>query len=449
MTSIMRKFYLCLFVLLILPLSMYAQDGFGFGDDNFGFSSAPSPSFRVNINGEVSAELTSYLDDFYSGERLRQSSLGDIFSGSLNFEASGSAAQAVINLDLSGSNRAEGPVEINEAYLRAFFGPVTVEGGIRRISWGRADSFGPLDIVNPLDLSDLSRLSNPKSVKISRPMIRFIWNLGSFTRLEGVFLPAFQADRYAITGRWAPSQIRALGQIPGFDQDKLDNLYWDSNNTLEYAQGGLRFTTTINSLDLGFQYYSGRYTRPAMIFLLDITIPSYVPDRIAYNHYHHIGFDLAMVLGGFNLRGEFGANLSSDMDGRDGTVENPSLVWSLGFDRDLFWDINLNLQGSGSLMLFHDRIGDQFTDIESGRNLSSSRITGIISRTFLRDELDVKLTGLWGIEDKDFLVMPSISWSRNDAAIELAMGFFAGNREGELGQYRSNNFIRTTLSYRF
>jgi hypothetical protein len=33
--------------------------------------------------------------------------------------------------------------------------------------------------------------------------------------------------------------------------------------------------------------------------------------------------------------------------------------------------------------------------------------------------------------------------------MELSGGIFAGNREGELGQYRDNAFFKTALTYSF
>jgi hypothetical protein len=73
----------------------------------------------------------------------------------------------------------------------------------------------------------------------------------------------------------------------------------------------------------------------------------------------------------------------------------------------------------------------------------------ILSRKFLRDELEVKATGLWGIEDKDFLILPSIAWTKNDVTLELSGGFFGGDEKGELGQYGDNHFVKVTVSYSF
>lgn len=490
-------------VAFLLPATLFAQDAFGdfgFGDsDGFGFSGASS-GFSVNIGGEVNSELAFYFDDMGSSEKAKNMKLGDIFSGSLNFSAGSSAAEAVINLNLRPV--IDSPVSIDEAFGRAFFGPVTIEGGLRKLSWGRADSFGPLDVINPLDYSDLTQLSDPKSVKIARPMIHGSVSLGSFTKLEAVFVPWFQGHKFAETGRWTPRQVddlkgmikQTLGKtldginsypdliLPPSNKDEFESLItgigssledriangsiYPETDILEYAQAGVRFTTSIGSSDLGFQYYFGRLPRPAisginpLVFFTPPTLPAppvlsnihsdaITPD-IEYNCYHQIATDFARVIYGFNLRAEAGMNLTKDLDGKNPAVENPAFVWSLGFDRDLVAGINLNLQGNGKIRLFYSKISDDFPlDCEAGTDATSTRITGIISRKFLRDELELKVTGLWGIEDRDFLIMPSIGWARNDVSAKLSAGFFGGDKKGELGQYRDNAFLKVALGYTF
>jgi hypothetical protein len=442
-----NKVWCFILPLFFIPLLLYAQDGFGFGETgDFGFGSDglgfQSPSgFAVKIGGDVSAKLTGFFNDFGSVEQIKSMEPGDIFSGSLNFEASGASAGGIIKLDLSPVFDGSSPVGINEAFVRAFFGPVTVEGGLRKLSWGKADSFGPLDVINPLDYSDLTKLSDPQSVKIARPMIRAAWSLGSFSKLEGVFVPWFEGHKFAKSGRWAPNQVKDL-ETAGIDIDD----YYPKTYTLEYAQAGLRFTTSISSIDSGIQYYYGRLPRPAV----NLRLTPYPEPSVNFNNYHQLGLDAAMVIAGFNIRAEAGVNVTGDLDGTDGTTENPHPVWSLGFDRDLFLGVNLNLQGTGRITLFHGEIGDSpLVDCQAGSDLTSTRITGIISRKFLRDELELKVSCLWGIEDKDFFVMPAITWSRNDVTAEIAAGFFAGDKMGELGQYRDNSFIRLGLSYSF
>ena len=399
--------------LLFIPVLIYAQEGFGFGEpDAFGFASPHG--FSVRISGEAGAEFTGFFDDFGSAERIRETQAGDVFFGSLDFNAAGSTAEGVIRLNLALVFDGSSPIEIDEAFVRAFFGPAAITGGLRKLTWGKADSFGPLDVINPIDYSDLSKLSDPQNIKIGRPMIHVDWSLSSFSRLEAVFIPWFQGDKFARSGRWAPSQVKALLDA-GINIDG----FYPETNTLEYAQAGLRFTTSLGSSDLGFQYYFGRSPRPIVSFP---SASSPLP-AIHYDYFQQIGADFARVISGFNIRAEAGLNITGDLDEYE-------VVWSLGFDRDLFHRINLNLQGTG-------------------RERGSTRITGIISRSFLRDELELKATCIWGIEDRDFLFKPAIGWSRNDVSVELSAGFFGGDREGELGQYRDNSFLRVGLLYRF
>ena len=485
-------------IILIIPIcGLTAQESFGFGDADsvsgesgaFGFGDSggrgSGSGLFVKISGEVSAELTGFYNDFDTAEELKKTTLGDVFLGKLNFNAGGSAAEAVINFNLRPVFDGTSPIEIDEAFMRAFFGPVTVEGGIRKITWGKADSFGPLDVVNPLDYRDLTQMSDPKSVKIARPMIRASWAMGSFTKLEAVFLPTFAGHKFATTGRWAPSQVTELapglvdglklmmmginpalaGLFPvmdawldGFDIDKY---YIDKYLNITYAQAGMRFTTTIASSDLGFQYYFGRFQRPSININIDnfiLGLYEFIPQAnmndilidVNYNYYHQIAADFARVVAGFNIRAEAGFNLTKDIKGTDGAVENPAFVWSLGFDRDLFWGINLNLQGNGRIRLLHSKLGDNLlADCEAGSKISSTRITAIISKKFIQDQLELKVSGLWGIEDKDFLIMPSVTWSRNDLSAGVSAGFFGGDKKGELGQYNENSFIRLFLSYEF
>jgi hypothetical protein len=480
------NFYAALFLALLfaLPVNAPAQETFGFdGTGGFGFADSFGPS--ISIGGEVKAELAVFYDDFSSFEKMQNTRLGDIFLGSLNFGASASFAEGVINLKIKPVFDGSAPVEIDEAFVRAFFGPFSLEGGLRKLSWGKADSFGPLDVVNALEYTDLTKLSKPQSIKIARPMIHVSWSIGGFSKLEAVFIPWFQGHKFAASGRWAPGQMTDLapsltegiknsmtGINPGLaaffpsldnwqDNFDIENYYWDYEPTLRYAQAGGRFTATVGSSDLGFQYYFGRLPRPSVNIGIDEYLGGFLggspqsdPDKISinvdYNYYHQIGVDFARVISGFNVRAEAGANITGDFDGTNGSVNNPSLVWSLGFDRDLFAGVKLNLQGTGKVRLFNGSIsGSPTEDCEAGTNLSTTRITGVISRRFLLDELELKTSALWGIEDNDYLVMPSAVWSRNDVSVELCMGFFGGDKKGELGQYRDNSFLKLSLSYNF
>jgi len=474
---------------IFVSYQMWAQDfgfGFGFGDDA-ATSGNSGNALSVSIGGEVEAELLAYIDDFSQG--AEGFSFGDIFFGRLNFAAGISIADAFINLKLEPSAT---PISIDEAYVRAYFGNFEVEGGLRKLTWGKADSFGVLDVINPLDYSALTDLSDLMNFKIARPLVRLSYRIGSFSKLEGVFVPHFEPMRFAEEGRWVPSQMKQLGkanllrQLKPFKQmiesyfniDDLNednfviNLKSDDTTKINYAQGGLRFTTTIGSADIGAQYYYGRLTRP--VYSVDFMLPQptdpIIPVGVhfSYNPYHQIGIDWAQVLFGFNIRAEFAANITEDLEGDDPTVYNPNLAWSFGFDRNLFWGINLSLQANQTIRLMHEKISnkkmsfpvsvagfnfnfetDFYSDIEANTDVTATQIIAVIRKSFLRDQLEFQTAVFWEVEDKDFMIVPSLVWTKDAVSIELSGGIFTGNEDGQFGQYWKNSFVKVVLGYSF
>ncbi|MDR1353506.1 MAG: hypothetical protein LBK05_09515 [Treponema sp.] len=498
LSFLMRRLAL---VCSLLPAAtlLGAQD-FGFGDEEPGTPDSYSPYPLILLQGEAGAVLNGFIDDFGNADSLR---LGNIFSGRLNFSAENAHALGIINLKISPGTPAAvsamapaaTPVAIDEAYVRAYFGDFELEGGLRKLTWGKADSMGPLDVINPLDYSDLTllvdSLSDGMAQKIARPLVRVSRNFGQFSKLEAVFVPNFEPLRLAGSGRWAPAQMTALpGRIteqivgmtnptqrqyaaqvlPRMLPGTIAGAYPDTS-TFNYAQTGLRFTTTLGSADLGAQYYYGRLTAPAVSLAgtaasiaaaapglmsaggpsdVDTALASLLPPEIAYNPYHQLGLDYAQVLSAFNVRAEAALNLTEDLAGDDGAVYNPYLAWSLGFDRDLVWGINLNLQAAETITLRHNRIGDNpLLDVEAGSDPTSTWITTKLSKRFLQDRLELSAAAIWGIEDKDCLIMPVLSWTQDDVTVGLAGGFFAGDRGGQFGQYCDNSFIQARLKYRF
>jgi hypothetical protein len=519
-------FALAAVLLSVIPVSAQDDFGFGFGFDDepgegiggsTGGSSGGSFITGASIGGTVSAGLQFFFDDAGDLDKLKAARLSDIFTGALNFKASGSNAEGVINLNLAPNFSDPAKIlSIDEAYIRAFFGSFNIEGGLRKLTWGKADTLGPLDVINPLDYTDLSDMADIPSIKIARPLLHASYRVGDFSKVEGVFVPWFEGARFSQEGRWAPAQVSNIaGNIAGKIQSDTTGLIggmiavnpaWapllatipgpiDGNpvidqgeilpdtSTLEYFQGGLRFTTTIGPADLGLQYYNGFLPRPAIKMnqaaydALLQAIQAYYTNAVlaggtpnaadkaavqaalnpatlldaAYNRYHHIGVDYAQVLFGLNIRAEAAANITGDLAGDDGLVYNPSIAWSLGFDRDIpVTGINVNLQVNESVRLFDDKVGDDpLFDIEAGTTPTSTRLTASLSRSFFRDALELRATAIWGIEDKDCYIIPAVTWTRGDVTLECSAGIFAGDREGELGQYRDNAFVKTVLSYSF
>jgi hypothetical protein len=436
-----RKFNLIFWALIpVLAMPLFSQD-FGFSDEDTDDMNFAAPPLAVTVGGEVSALLLGYVDDFSEG--AGHTRLGNVFSGKLNFYAGNSFGDAIVNLKLStDKEKQDFPVDFDEAYLCAYFGNLEIEGGLRKLVWGKADSLGPLDVINPLDNREITDISNIMKIKIARPLIHATARIGQFSKLEGVFVPVFEPTKFATSGRWAPSQI--LNLPPLIKPDYPDT------STINYAQAGLRFTSTIGSSDIGAQYYYGRLPKPAFKLNFDPLNPLSSSIDVRYNSYHQIGLDYARVIAGYNLRAECAANITDDLDGDDGAVYNPHLLWSLGFDRDIVWGVNLNLQCNETIRLLYDKVSENpALDMEADADITFTQITAILSKKFLRDELELRAAALWDIEDRDFFIVPALIWTRDAVKAEFSGGIFGGRDEGQFGQYHKNSFVKIELSYTF
>jgi hypothetical protein len=505
-------------ILLFCPLTLGAQDfWFDQGEE------APGPEFSagklgIRTGGEITGELLLFPHEL--SEDPGNVDWGGLISARLNFDVSAANAEAALHFnlspriiqDLTESNPPSWtPAIIDELYLRAFLGPVTLETGLRKLAWGRADVQGPLDVTNPLDYTDLTRVDTTDR-KIARPMIHASLPLGRVSRLEGVFIPNFQGHRYALDpdDRWYPAVLALdrrdamIGDLIGGIVGRLPPPYnlplYSSGiaqglNTgmqaaaagmtptqsslpetrgLEYAQGGLRFTTTLGPVDIGAQYYSGFLFRPSftiggtagLLETVSNTNPAaFAPDPVAalgpmlgaaglsplikYNRYHQIGLDYTQVIFGFSFRAELAAHITGDLKGDDGSVYNPSLAWSAGFDRDLF-GFTLFVEADESIRLLDSKVnGNAALDTEGGTPFTSTVLSARVSRNFFQDKLELKFGILWNIETADLYMMPSISYTLGDLKALLSGGIFTGKDGGELSQYRNKGWIRTALTYSF
>jgi hypothetical protein len=504
------------FLIVLISADTFAQDfGFGFDDE----TNSASGSVSVKANGEISAEFAPYIHDFLENSDIMEISLSnvkinltltspyiDVFTF-YNFNAASISELWEGNEKLKKTNYT--PLVIDEAFFRVYIGPVNIETGYRKLSWGKADGGGPLDVTNPIDYSDLRKITDLKAIKIARPMLHITWNTGSFSKLEGVFIPNFAGHRFAEAGRWQPSQSKNMPSIvekeitsmatkkfapmmapilqlnPSYAQmfDNIKNnmasslnripITYPSTDTFKYFQAGLRYTTTIGSVDIGGQYFYGNLFRPSFTiagidpFLDDLAggifrnfpltlnlfyqgHPEWISPQIKYTRYHQIGIDYAQVLFSLNVRAEAALHLTEDIKGDDGSLQNSFIGWSFGFDRDLFLGINLNLQCNETIRLFNDKIGDNpILDAEAGTKAISTRLTMQLSKKFLKDNLETKATAIWDIENSDFYIIPAIVYTIGSLTTELSAGFFTGKEDGDLGQYRNNSYIKVGLKYSF
>ncbi|MCL2210480.1 MAG: hypothetical protein FWB95_00995 [Treponema sp.] len=473
----LKKIILITSICILIIGHAWAQDfGFGSPDEDETPSKLGALIPPVSLGGEISAGVIGYLNEMSEGAGHINTREMFMLSGKLKFSAQSSFAEGVIKIKLI---PAIIPVSIDEAYIGAFFKGFDISAGLKKVTWGKADQFGPLDIINLPDQSklfiEMADNSNLMDVKVANPVIHASYRFGQFSKVECVFLPSFEvvsmAVSSALTGdsnpmsalligstseRWIPEKMKDLAKLIPQSEKGLKC----ETSGLDYAQAGLRYTTSINSIDIGAQYFYGRMFQPAVRVNLNPMDPnnpvgpSIENVEILFNKYHQIGLDYAQVLAGFNIRAEVAANITEDLNGDYGYIYNPSIGWSLGFDRDLIFGININLQANGTIRLFDDKVSsanifDSNFDNEAGASMTSTRITSMLSKKFLRDELELRTAVVWGIDSEDCVIIPSLIWIKDSLRAALSGGFFLGDTEGQLGQYKNNNFLKVSLAYSF
>ena len=493
-------------ILFFGPAWAGAQD-FGFGAQAADGAADVKPA--LGAGGSLSFSLLAFPSKLADGNF---SDSGFLPEGRLTVEASGSGVDATIGLRLDRSILETRPASLlDEARLRLFLGKTTVEGGLMRVSWGRADSLSVLDVVNPRNLSDLT-LRDENERKIAVPMLRLTESLGERASVELIYLPWFEGDRIATSGPWAPPKLAAgkaaletamAAQLytsykaslwsavfaPAYAQAMTatgnnsaasyaaaaaaadaqvaavdaslsakaaneaatalaDPFLSPDTRGLDYSQAGLRIATGSGGVDLGFQYFYGYLTTPAYDMNPASIAAAGGKIPVSWNRYHQVGADMAMVLAGFNIRLEAGANLTEDMSGDDPLVYNPAFVWAAGFDRSLFAGINLNLQAMGKVRMFHDKITSAL-DVESGSDITTTQVAALLLRSFERETVKLELLGLLGAEKLDYMIEPGIVLTAGDAEIALRGRYFGGDTAGDLGQYHDSSYVKLSATYKF
>lgn len=231
--------------------------------------------------------------------------------------------------------------------------------------------------------------------------------------------------------------------------------------TLKYSQYGARVTATLGQVDLGLSYYNGWYKQPSFNasklagFLESYLLTGEVSEEdkfLAYDKKQTFGLEASSIIWHFNVRGEFAYNLTDDTDGTDPWVHNNSIAWLGGFDIDLpFWNANLNVQGTGSLILNGDECDKNAADVDNKKAYTNNKVVCNITTSFMNDKVAPEVTVMYGIERGDLVVMPKIAFKPDQNLTLTASGMIinCADEDSEFYRWRKNSFASLTASYQF
>ena len=472
----MKKFFFTLVFILSISSLIFSEDDslgdFGFDNEESGTESSV---FSIDFGGAFHTGTEVFFDVLKKPENFKPPFP---LWGSLHLEAKSPLAEAYASVNLNAKTLAIGmgetaeffpnplfPAWIDEAYVQALTGPVVFGGGIKKINWGRANFLSVLDIVNPKDYSKPYEFY-PEKIKKASPVFFLSAYLPKEMKLELVYLPVFEADEFALNGRWGKNTFANIEQaLPSsanktlVEAKKKRFLQGIKTNTFDYAQGGLRYSLTIGGKhDLGFQYFTGflhepnfkSSHKPSALTEAEFT-QVFDKAELIYNRYHQIGADYEAMFGQFTVQAELAANITADLKGNNPDIYNPNLAWNLGLLYALPKNINLRLQAAETVRLLNSGINqDKLSlDTEKGSPITDTRLLFSIAQTLVRGSLEWKLNAIVGIEDADFMINPELSWLIGTIDFDLGLGFFGGKKSGKLGRYPNNHFIKMSIGYEF
>jgi len=323
-------------------------------------------------------------------------------------------------------------VDLREAYVNTYLGPIDLRLGKQIIVWGRADILNPTNNLTPNDLRIRSPIEDDR--RIGNVGARMFLRL-SPVRLEGVWMPMY-----------VPSELPQV-YLPEFVN--FGTPVYPSNNLKNGIMAG-RLHLELASFEASVSYLHGYAPLPGLTLTgltFDPTTPSVLVSRTAYKH-QVVGIDFSTALGDIAaIRGEAAYRRPYDYQNRI-YAPHPDLQYALGADHT-FGSVSVIVQYLGRYVFdwekqagaateldpnvlkmtpaegetyrasYTDTINAQlaktnqilFTQTARVQHLATLRIEWITAH----DTLSLSAVGMVNVTTKEWLASPKIGYRMSDS----------------------------------
>ena len=332
---------------------------------------------------------------------------------------------------------------LREAYLDVYFDRMDLRLGKQQIIWGKADGVFITDIVSPKDLGEFL-LRDFDEIRTGITSLKANYYLGDHT-IEVVWIPTF-------TPTIMPDETSIWSRLPSFPLPvTIDESQKGIPERLENSEGFIKYSGMSSLLD--FELMAGTMwdDDPTM----HISPVGESGDSLLLTPRHHqltlAGGSFSSELGGFILRGEgayymgkrFAANNSSGLPLE--LIEKDYAHYLVGTDFSI-GTTRLSAQYIQRAILdYNDAIVQEELD---------NTMTFLANRTFLKETLTLQLFGYVGLNNKDALIRPSLTYDLADGFEILAgANIFVKNEDsqdpGLFGHYDDNDMVYVKVKYSF
>ncbi len=173
--------------------------------------------------------------------------------------------------------RSRAEVELGEAYVDLYLGPVDLRIGQQIVSWGLSELINPNDVVNPRDLRQ-GLLAFDTDLRLPVLAVRASYHY-RWLKVEAVWLPLFRSHRmdlygsdFALLGPGASSRLaQAEHQVERLVDPTLHPLVQPlllstrrPADDLTGSTAGLRVSASSRGWDVALQYFFGWDLTPAL-----------------------------------------------------------------------------------------------------------------------------------------------------------------------------------------
>ena len=418
-------------------------------------------------------------ESFYTNDRVRLTALSQLHADDeAGFWSAFLEVVAHLQYDDEGFSVAPGALTaraidnlIRQGYVSFRFDAFDVEIGKKFVHWGKVDFLSPLDVINHINL-EVPALGDLFEGPLADPLLHVTAYPTDDLAIELVYVPFLAPYVVTVDDLDIDVQFGLLDVDMAFRNPEVQPFS-------EYAHsihGAVSYSTFLADLQVSYSWFrdqipdidlSGLEERIDVLHEIKGTI---VP---AYGRAHNIGLGASVGLDGWVISADVGAKFHQDnLDGSRIDVKNPEIrsvlqvdhPFAIGqqqlfatagvihrlvlFDEDA-WESDYSPFLESIIGSLHDR--ELFQHEPSAWYLISR-----LQTSFLREQLSVEATGVWGINEAALHLAPRVSYAITDtwsAAAGANLWFTLdgpdSTKTGLLRQddAKDNVFIQTTVRY--
>ena len=366
----------------------------------------------------------------------------------LNFEKRGEKVAFKANPMLYYYNKDSLNFNMREIYLDMYFKNFDLRLGKQQIVWGKADGVFITDVVSPLNLSEFL-LPDFDEIRTGVTAAKLDYYIGNGT-LEAIIIPQF-------TPTIRPSASSIWYQEPEFPAPAhFDWSKSDIKPSLENSEAFLKYSMMTSKVDFelmgGYTWDDNPIMHVQKEFGMDTSsMPPhpYLKGLDITPEHHRLtlaGGSFSTEIKGVIFRGEAAYYngkyfQTKDPDVEDAIIQKDYLHYVAGVDFSL-GDVKLSTQ------FIQQYIIDYEEDIFNRETENTA--TFMARYDMMRETLHLELFSYIGLDDKDALIRPKISYDFDDSfSLQLGANIFVGDEEGRFGKYKDNSMIYTKIKYNF